>query len=465
MEGRLIVENFGPIKKVDIQLNKLMVLIGPQSGGKSTIAKLLAVINETFRQELNASDRRENARKAEDFQTNLEKYSIAWDLGETKIVFSSSKFNFTFNNGLANLESNRQYLLNRVDKISYNLIWLNLENIKLAKELEKDEAIDQLEKDRLQIDKRRAVEDILFNVLELLRNRRDSSPQNAAYYNNVLAYNSIARNWDNVKNNEELLSEIVGWSIGFLNYFKQFLGFESLVYVPAERIFTSMASGFWQNLRKNEVGLPECVLDFGVNFENSRAKLLNFKIKELGITYRYKDGKDLLDIDKGTTIDLRESSSGFQTMIPLVLVVEHSYNRKTQAESTNSVFIVEEPELNLYPITQKQLVDFLGERCVNDKNSLLVTTHSPYILSAFANLIKANEVAKISEEKKVKIKKVVPEKYWIDYNETSAYFIDKGLSKNIMDKKFKTIDFSQIDKASDVIGNEFDKLLTIEVED
>lgn len=40
MEGRLIVENFGPIKKVDIQLNKLMVLIGPQSGGKSTIAKL-----------------------------------------------------------------------------------------------------------------------------------------------------------------------------------------------------------------------------------------------------------------------------------------------------------------------------------------------------------------------------------------------------------------------------------------
>ena len=39
---RLIIRNVGPIKRVDIQLNKVNVFIGPQSSGKSTIAKVLS---------------------------------------------------------------------------------------------------------------------------------------------------------------------------------------------------------------------------------------------------------------------------------------------------------------------------------------------------------------------------------------------------------------------------------------
>ena len=36
------IENIGPIKKVDIDLNKINVFIGPQSSGKSTIAKIIS---------------------------------------------------------------------------------------------------------------------------------------------------------------------------------------------------------------------------------------------------------------------------------------------------------------------------------------------------------------------------------------------------------------------------------------
>ena len=39
--ARLIIKNIGPIKEVDIELNKINVFIGPQSSGKSTISKIL----------------------------------------------------------------------------------------------------------------------------------------------------------------------------------------------------------------------------------------------------------------------------------------------------------------------------------------------------------------------------------------------------------------------------------------
>ena len=39
---RLIVHNVGPIKVADIGLKKVNVFIGPQSSGKSTIAKIIS---------------------------------------------------------------------------------------------------------------------------------------------------------------------------------------------------------------------------------------------------------------------------------------------------------------------------------------------------------------------------------------------------------------------------------------
>ena len=38
--AQLIIKNIGPIKDVDITLNKVNVIIGPQSSGKSTINKI-----------------------------------------------------------------------------------------------------------------------------------------------------------------------------------------------------------------------------------------------------------------------------------------------------------------------------------------------------------------------------------------------------------------------------------------
>ena len=39
---RFVLKNIGPIKYIDIELNKINVIIGPQSSGKSTIAKIVS---------------------------------------------------------------------------------------------------------------------------------------------------------------------------------------------------------------------------------------------------------------------------------------------------------------------------------------------------------------------------------------------------------------------------------------
>ena len=43
MQERLVIENFGPIKSIDLNLGKMTILIGEQATGKSTVAKVLAV--------------------------------------------------------------------------------------------------------------------------------------------------------------------------------------------------------------------------------------------------------------------------------------------------------------------------------------------------------------------------------------------------------------------------------------
>ncbi len=52
MEETLIIKNFGPIESVELKLKRFTILIGEQATGKSTVAKVLIVIQNTFFREL-----------------------------------------------------------------------------------------------------------------------------------------------------------------------------------------------------------------------------------------------------------------------------------------------------------------------------------------------------------------------------------------------------------------------------
>jgi predicted ATPase len=47
--NQLTVKNFGPLSNIDLEMKDIMVFIGPQASGKSTLAKMLSILNGDIR--------------------------------------------------------------------------------------------------------------------------------------------------------------------------------------------------------------------------------------------------------------------------------------------------------------------------------------------------------------------------------------------------------------------------------
>jgi hypothetical protein len=92
--------------------------------------------------------------------------------------------------------------------------------------------------------------------------------------------------------------------------------------------------------------------------------------------------------------------------------------------------------------------------------SWVITTHSPYTLSAFNNLIYAGQLGKNDS---IRRKIPVDEKYWIEPGSFRAYSIHDGVLKPILSKS-GLINAEYLDSVSETIGSEFDSLLRLEYE-
>ena len=160
------------------------------------------------------------------------------------------------------------------------------------------------------------------------------------------------------------------------------------IYIPAERLFFSTISQSIFTLINNDISLPKWIIDFGAKFEQARNSIKRISIKFLDAEYSYEDNTDYIQLKNDIRIKLSEASSGLQSVIPLLLVV--LYN--TEKGKGEDIFVIEEPELNLYPSSQKDLIEFIIQRVNQAQNDkLIITTHSPYLLTTIDNLIQAEK--------------------------------------------------------------------------
>ena len=212
-------------------------------------------------------------------------------------------------------------------------------------------------------------------------------------------------------------------------------------------------------------------------------------IKEISIDYlgvRYLSKKTnfgdkyfIENIDKSIKYDpikLENSSSGMQTVIPLSVIVEYfakhydfkdAFNEmifKYLSQSDNlkdyrtdlnignikdkNIHIhIEEPELSLYPDSQLSLINFIVNRCFverhNDYNmSVMLATHSPYIINLLNLLIKAYDKDKLIEGAKVA------------YENLSVYQVENG---KIHDLKIQNERLINTNLLSEAMNNIYDK--------
>ena len=138
-----------------------------------------------------------------------------------------------------------------------------------------------------------------------------------------------------------------------------------------------------------------------------------------------------------------------------------AYLKEALGKYVNSCLwqIVEEPEQNLYPTSQvevvKKLIDNTGE-----DGKLVLTTHSPYILSVMNNFIFAYDQFR----KYGKTVKGVQNSSLMAFEDVAAYKIEDGVIQSIMDPKSRMIDATEIDECSRKINSVFDKLMAMEEE-
>ncbi|WP_295212355.1 AAA family ATPase [uncultured Chryseobacterium sp.] len=219
-----------------------------------------------------------------------------------------------------------------------------------------------------------------------------------------------------------------------------------IMYVPAERNFIS-----YVRTAKELKLASDALNEFLTEFDHAKKTInnaLNFPINNLLVSYdEYLDVINLIGEDY--KILLSESSSGFQSSVPLFMVSNYlSQSVKSKSGESNrmssdqqyrfrqnveaiskdknltdeqkrlaisalsvkfnkEVFfnIVEEPEQNLFPSSQLEIIKSLIS--INNKipgNKLIITSHSPYLISFLGIMIEAYNLfnkAKKNENKQV----------------------------------------------------------------
>ena len=220
------------------------------------------------------------------------------------------------------------------------------------------------------------------------------------------------------------------------------------------------------SFKKFDIPIPNHLVNFTSIYTNA-----TFKVKNLDISFlepstfsKKVNGEDRIYFSSRKSIKLTESASGFQSILPILLPIIYEKNKESYPK-LNYSFVIEEPETNLFPKAQYDLLKILEKDRSDDFGKIdkgivhIYTTHSPFILSSLNNLLfafsKGTEKDSINE---IDIDSIISKKSWINPNDFSAFQIIDGKTKSVFNRKTGLIENNIIDSVSEDIINDFRKI-------
>ena len=403
----ITIKNIGPISNVVLKLNKINVLMGPQSSGKSTIAKIISYCQ--------------------------------W--------------------------VEKRYILD--DDFDYKVSTQLLEFHRISKNSFTDNSYIEYETDSIKISYKG---DELEESIELKKTSIKFKKGKNIYIPSERNFVSVIPNLSKYKEtNDNIMSFVYDWY-----------------------------NAKWKFSNNNS--LP--ILNLGINFYNDEEK-----------------DKDVLVLEKNQNeILLREGSSGLQSITPLVLIIEYlteNFYEENKPESVDELdsiksfvsrnlldilttkrqkeivqkaknkeqislskseisklaelmvsrinysktnFIIEEPEQNLFPETQRDLIYFIFNK-LNSKrdHSLLLTTHSPYILYSINNCLLGYTIK--NKMPKNEQKELLSHNSWVNPNLVSIWQVKDGEVHSVIDERTKTVTKHYFNEMTNEIMNEYYDML------
>ena len=169
-------------------------------------------------------------------------------------------------------------------------------------------------------------------------------------------------------------------------------------------------------------------------------------------TQRFSDGVKSIWADKTLTDEQRRIA---------LSVLSSQFNK------TAFINIVEEPEQNLFPVSQRKMLYYLLEfNCYSKENKLIITTHSPYIINDLSLAVKAKQVElKMADNKDAikELERIVPIKNLLSSDDLVIYEIDdRGTISKLIDYRGLPSDENYLNELLAESGYLFTELLQLE---
>lgn len=420
----LTITDVGPVTKTaTIEYKRFCILIGPQSNGKSTIAKILSTCL-WLEKEACTSLKSDIIKDGESFKNLVEGFHrmhnyihpdrsvIEYESPYIRIVYNKSKFSISFN---SNLEYKRI-------KISYVP---SDRNVVTMKDIEKRD----LEPTNFR--------SFLFDWLET--NRNFDERHKVPILNLGIKYYFDA----NAKSRMDMLTHENGVTYDIPLYDAS-SGMQSLV--PMTVLMHYLVSDYFTNYGKD------------ISFEQqSNNNNLAWAITELLTSKYYPEQVSKMNPrETYRTLIQQKANNNDQGALDKINKMKGLYENLVYPQSIS--FILEEPEQNLFPDTQVSLFNDIVSLC-NGKHpsSAFITTHSPYLLAAANISLFAGKLANLSIDEKA-IADCIGTDIFINPEDFTAYSVSEGTCTSLLDDNTHLIKENELDSASEYNAEVFDKL-------
>lgn len=393
--AHIVIKNVGPIKKAELDLNKINVFMGPQSSGKSTIAKIISYCSWYEKNVILTS------KLTKDFYKEL-------------LEFHNLEDNYFSETSYIEYKSNNIHIIfpgKDVKKLEVK-VSVSIDNVF------KNEKIEYIPAERNFVtipgigkynESRNNVLSFLYDWFEA---KREIIKEKTFIYP-IKSLNQIAYYYNQEEDTDNIIIEN-GTEIKLRNASSGIMSVTPLV-IAFDYILHTV-------YLKKRIKSPFEVINIQSKIDNydettkERIKKLVDGIENLR-SYLNKDlplSFDEQDIDK------------MQNDLNKALGFDSDYNY--------SKVIIEEPELNLFPDTQKDLIYYMLSVLNQEEreHQLVLTTHSPYILFSLNNCMMGGLVKdKIPEDKRNEFESFHS---WIDPKKVSIYEIHDGGLMPIQDE-------------------------------
>jgi predicted ATPase len=359
--SRLIINNIGPLKYVDIELKTVNVFIGRQSSGKSTLAKIISFCS--WLEKNNDRVRKSLLDGAYKMLISYSRLSDAYFTHESSIFYEGENIVYAYN---------------------------------------------------------------------------FSTPLPVSKGTEI--------SWEPVIDTKEVFGAFIVRTIN-----------PKVAYIPAERNFVSAVNNL-SDYSEEDDNLQDFVNTwYKAKKKYTKSNALNLMGLHAKFFYQESDMTDNILLDSGEELPLTSASSGLQSVIPLLVLINWLSDGIYEEEKpfspieqekivellkalpdglkddkvkrllermtgfikgyvySHTQFIVEEPEQNLFPETQCELLNYLLAAINHGKgHRMVLTTHSPYVLNQLNLLFKAFD------------KNVLISNASLNYDDTNVFAIEDG---------------------------------------